>query len=126
MGATHLPQLRQVGFVPHQNHGGVVGAPDTIDELLEFTHFVEAASIRDGVADDKPLSSPHVLVPHGRELCLQTDRNTNTTIFSLETRGASQNQQRRNAGQTCHLSPHPVIHRTKLYRINTISSLVEK
>lgn len=81
MGATHLPQLRQVGFVPHQNHRSVVGAPHTVDELLEFTHFVEAASICDGVADDKSLSSPHVLVPHGRELCLQTERDTNTTSF---------------------------------------------
>lgn len=68
----YLAQLGEVGLVAHQHHGGVVVAAHAVNELLELAHLVEAAPVRDGVADDEALASPHVLVPHGRELCLGT------------------------------------------------------
>lgn len=65
-----LSQLPEVRLVPHEDHRGVVGAAHSVNELLELANFVEAAPVRDGVADDEALPRPHVLVPHGSELRL--------------------------------------------------------
>lgn len=36
---------------------------------------METPTVSDGVTDDEPFSGPHVLIPHGRELCLEGDRS---------------------------------------------------
>lgn len=67
-----LSQQLQIRLVSHKNHRCVIRTANTINELLKLPDFMETSTVSDGVTDDKPFSGPHVLIPHGRELCLSS------------------------------------------------------
>ncbi len=72
--ASHLSEMDQVRLVSHQYDGGVDGAPHVVDQLLEVASLLETAAVRDGVWDDETLTRSHVLITHGCELCLVSNK----------------------------------------------------
>ncbi len=66
--------MDQVRLVSHQYDGGFDGAPHAVDQLLEVASLLETAAVRDGVWNDETFTRSHVLITHGCELRLVSDK----------------------------------------------------
>lgn len=73
---TYLALVLQIALVSCNHYGNVISAPDAVDEFLVCNNFIEAASISDGVTNDKSLSFAHVLLSHSCKLWLKRQKKT--------------------------------------------------
>lgn len=73
---TYLALVLQIALVSCNHYGNVISAPDAVNEFLVCNNFIEAASISDGVTNDKSLSFAHVLLSHSCKLWLKRQKKT--------------------------------------------------
>ena len=65
--------LPEVALVASNDDGDVLVVPHPVDHLLEAVELVVAPLLCDGIDENEPLPSSHVLLPHSRELVLRKE-----------------------------------------------------